>query len=944
MAFSGLSAMNITLTMANVASQLTALRQQLQGVASATNTANSALGGMSGGVGKAFGGATALISGTTVALAAAGAALYGVGSGIISTNAEFQKLAVNLEVATGSVAASNEAFFELMKLAKETPYSTAEVTKAFIDLKNLGLDPGQDAIKSYSNTAASLGKSLDQMIQAVADARTGEFERLKEFGIVAKKQGNEIAINFQGTTTKIKNNSEDIEKYLQNIGNTTFGGAGAKQAKTFSAAFGNLTDNIQIAAYTFGKAGFNEGLTNLINSFTSGEKSGDQFLQTLGRISGQGLNALADGVKAGIAAFEDFLDIQTSVGGESATVGQLITASFYTAAQEIGLAFGEIKGVLADMWDSAGYFWSNIAKVWTGDIWYIKSTLVTTFNVMGIFLVGFFKTVSTLFVALPRVFIDVFKVIRNYFVQFGKSIVEFFKGDFGSFDNFWDKIGVQKVVKDLAPVEAALQSFRSNLNQAMENPGELTGPVSAAFNRLTKETVANIRRVKKEGEVAARDAKNLSDYKNKGDGNNGGGDDKASKAAAAKAKRDAEKAARDEERRIEKLQSAYENLTGTYMPVIDRQQKLAEALKNINDLVELGPAKLKKMGISLDSLATITERVSVALNKTFGEKQLEKLVDEADDLAYANDIAGAASKRLAAILRDARDSYEDLTPAEKERLAAQIKYNEALSREKDMRESLKGKVDDINEEIRLLGTVGKERDRLSNLMQVEREARDKGLDPSQYVSQYAAALDRLELETKKFNTVGFGVKSAMTEYAENATNIAEQTKTAVSGIFDSLEDNLTKFIETGKFSFKDFLGSIGSMLAKFAAQQAVLSFMNLFGVGGGGTGVLGSIFGGFREGGGDVQSGKAYVVGEKRPELFVPKTSGTIIPSVPSMGRSGGTTVNPAISLAITLNGDGTNFDMNKVRGEIYAAANDAVNSSMLQMIDEQRHGGLFGR
>lgn len=43
---------------------------------------------------------------------------------------------------------------------------------------------------------------------------------------------------------------------------------------------------------------------------------------------------------------------------------------------------------------------------------------------------------------------------------------------------------------------------------------------------------------------------------------------------------------------------------------------------------------------------------------------------------------------------------------------------------------------------------------------------------------------------------------------------------------------------------------------------------------------FGTKFGGFREFGGDVQNGMAYIVGEKRPELFVPKTSGTIYPSV----------------------------------------------------------------
>lgn len=53
--------------------------------------------------------------------------------------------------------------------------------------------------------------------------------------------------------------------------------------------------------------------------------------------------------------------------------------------------------------------------------------------------------------------------------------------------------------------------------------------------------------------------------------------------------------------------------------------------------------------------------------------------------------------------------------------------------------------------------------------------------------------------------------------------------------------------------------------------------------------IFGSIFGGARAGGGDVTAGRAYLVGEKRPELFVPGVSGTILPGVPS--GDGGVTI-----------------------------------------------------
>lgn len=47
-----------------------------------------------------------------------------------------------------------------------------------------------------------------------------------------------------------------------------------------------------------------------------------------------------------------------------------------------------------------------------------------------------------------------------------------------------------------------------------------------------------------------------------------------------------------------------------------------------------------------------------------------------------------------------------------------------------------------------------------------------------------------------------------------------------------------------------------------------------------------AMFGGFRERGGDVAPGRAYVVGERRPEVFVPHEAGTIVPSVGSYIRA----------------------------------------------------------
>ena len=96
---------------------------------------------------------------------------------------------------------------------------------AFTKLVNLGLTPSETALQSYGDTSAALGKDLSQMIEAVADAATGEFERLKEFGIKAKNQGDTISFTFRGVTENVKNNATEIENYLIKLGQVNFDGA-----------------------------------------------------------------------------------------------------------------------------------------------------------------------------------------------------------------------------------------------------------------------------------------------------------------------------------------------------------------------------------------------------------------------------------------------------------------------------------------------------------------------------------------------------------------------------------------------------------------------------------------------------------------------------------------------------------------------------------------------
>lgn len=179
--------------------------------------------------------------------------LIGLGALAIKTAADFEVLETSLVTAfDGSKSAAKTALKTITEFAAKTPFQVEQVADAFIKLKNLGLDPSEAALTSYGNTAAAMGKSLNQVIEAVADAATGEFERLKEFGIKSKSEGDKVTFTFKGIATTVKKDSESIQQYLLNIGNTDFAGGMERQSKTFNGQLSTLKDSVQQLSIEFG--------------------------------------------------------------------------------------------------------------------------------------------------------------------------------------------------------------------------------------------------------------------------------------------------------------------------------------------------------------------------------------------------------------------------------------------------------------------------------------------------------------------------------------------------------------------------------------------------------------------------------------------------------------------------------------------------------------------
>lgn len=190
--------------------------------------------------------ATDGLTGSFKRLAAPLAGIVSISAGLnklFDVTKEIQNLNVQLQTATGSAEGAAQALDLIKQFANETGQPVNEVAQAFVKLKNLGLDPSEKALMSYGNTAAAMGKDLDQLIEAVADAATGEFERLKEFGIKSRSEGENVSFTFQGVTTTVKKSAEEIEGYLQGLGETQFAGALEAKAQTLEGSINQLENS-----------------------------------------------------------------------------------------------------------------------------------------------------------------------------------------------------------------------------------------------------------------------------------------------------------------------------------------------------------------------------------------------------------------------------------------------------------------------------------------------------------------------------------------------------------------------------------------------------------------------------------------------------------------------------------------------------------------------------
>ena len=175
------------------------------------------------------------------------------GQQVIAITAEFQKFEAVLRNTLGSNSAAQIALSNIQKFAAQTPFSVKELTASFVKLANQGFIPTNEQMRKLGDLAASTGKQFDMLTEAIIDAQTGEFERLKEFGIRASKAGDQVTFTFKGVETQTKFTSEAIREYVLSLGDAEgVSGAMAAISETLGGQISNLGDSWDAFMVTVG--------------------------------------------------------------------------------------------------------------------------------------------------------------------------------------------------------------------------------------------------------------------------------------------------------------------------------------------------------------------------------------------------------------------------------------------------------------------------------------------------------------------------------------------------------------------------------------------------------------------------------------------------------------------------------------------------------------------
>lgn len=359
----------------------------------------------------------------------------------------------------------------------------------------------------------------------------------------------------------------------------------------------------------------------------------------------------------------------------------------------------------------------------------------------------------------------------------------------------------------------------------------------------------------------------------------------------------------------EKVAEANKKVKETSREVTDAYKAQREAIKEVVDSFarqnEKASAQLRLDTELIGKSKEYSElrRAQAAIDESYTET-LRKLETQRANLTKEEQAAGlggnlteqikqlkakqAAAKAVADADVKANNEAQNNDQFTKFGLEGQVELNKQLKAVKDnlarsTMSELEAKKADlrVTAENRALEKIASEEQRLGRSLSASEREKYKN-DALVGLKELQDAAEVEYQSSRRFDT---GWNQAFRDYASNATNAAQQAQRIFQSATQGMEDLLMGFFKTGKFGWRDFVQNIIDVMMRSQIQQLIAkTFGGVGSIGGGGGGRSGGLLGGalipgFLAEGGPAGAGKPYIVGERGPELFVPNTSGTVVPN-----------------------------------------------------------------
>ena len=326
--------------------------------------------------------------------------------------------------------------------ANKTPFETDSIVEATVRLQSYGID-AQKTMTKIGDMAGVMNKDIMQAVEAVADAQTGELERLKEFDITkamieakgAELYKNQTIINNKGQIV----DQEKFNDALFALMEDRFKGGMEIQAKSYKGIMSTITgvwktglanmagisgtgEIIEGSAFDAAKEGLSWVATkmqNMANAGTfeqigrkiggvvqTGVKYGTKVISVAKKIK----DSVADTAKTIAARLEPMRPLFDGIAEKATSLGRKITDGFTRAGPQIKTLAEtyippaiEMVGKLADAALNVADFvvnnWSSISPIIKG----VATSFVAFKAMSGV----------TSLIGKAKGLIDIFKTVKS---------------------------------------------------------------------------------------------------------------------------------------------------------------------------------------------------------------------------------------------------------------------------------------------------------------------------------------------------------------------------------------------------------------------------------------------------------------------------------------------------------------------------------------------------